>query len=52
MKEETITITLKEYERLKNYALWADALEAAGVDYWDGWEEAVSIYIEYKSTKE
>ena len=33
---ETITITVEEYESLLADARWVQALEWAGVDNWDG----------------
>lgn len=40
---DTITITKKEYEKLKEKRDLLDALEAAGVDNWDGWDYAMEI---------
>jgi hypothetical protein len=45
-KIKTITIPLTEYEDLQKAALWEQALESAGVDNWDGYDEAVMIYQE------
>lgn len=42
----TVTITAEEHERLLEAELWLSALEAAGVDNWDGYEEAIGIYQE------
>ncbi len=44
--EETITITLKEYEELREATRTLNALEAAGVDNWDGYDEALSLMEE------
>lgn len=41
--EETVTISLAEYERLKKDSEWLDWLYAAGVYNWEGWETAVKI---------
>jgi len=32
----TITITVEEYSQLKEREAWANALDAAGVDNWEG----------------
>ena len=39
-EEETVTITKKEYEELKEDQQMLRALEGAGVDNWDGYEYA------------
>lgn len=41
--EETVTISKKEYNELKEDAAIYQALEAAGVDNWDGWDIAMDI---------
>ena len=46
MQEENVTITLKEYESLNDSLRWLDCLELAGVDNWDGYEEALDRYNE------
>ena len=38
----TVTITAKEYEELKKAQATLDALEAGGVDNWEGYGEALS----------
>jgi len=38
--EKTITITLEEYNRLVEDSEFLNALEAAGVDNWEGYDEA------------
>ena len=43
MSDEMITITLKEYNRLKEQVSWLECLEDAGVDNWEGMEEAINI---------
>jgi hypothetical protein len=43
MSDEMITITLKEYNRLKQQVFWLECLEDAGVDNWEGMEEAIDI---------
>lgn len=49
MQEETITIAKSEYDSLMKSVIWLDALEAAGVDNWCGYEEAQSINREMKA---
>lgn len=46
MTEEMVTITKKEYYELQERVRWLDALEAAGVDNWEGISEAHQIYGE------
>lgn len=46
MSDEMITITLKEYNRLKDQVSWLECLEDAGVDNWEGIEEAIDIHRE------
>jgi hypothetical protein len=41
MKEETIIISKKEYDRLVNEALVLDTLHAYGVNNWEGYSEAM-----------
>jgi len=38
--EEMITITKAEYDRLVEDSVWLSYLEGAGVDNWDGFDEA------------
>ncbi len=38
--EETVTISKKEYEKLLKDSRFLQALEAAGVDNWEGYEFA------------
>lgn len=44
--EEMVTITKARYDRLLDRDDWLDCLEAAGVDNWDGYDEAGRIYRE------
>ena len=44
MSEETITITKAEYDRLDKRSVFLDALDAAGVDNWEGFEYAHEIF--------
>lgn len=39
--EETVTITKKEYDDLKDKAQWLRCLQRAGVDNWDGFDDAL-----------
>lgn len=48
MEEETVTISKKEYDELVDAAMWADALDAAGVDCWDGYDFAQERYADFK----
>jgi len=41
--EETVTISKNEYERLLKDSNWLGCLEAAGVDNWQGLDEAREI---------
>lgn len=42
-KEETITISKKQYDHLIERVSWLDCLEAAGVDNWCGFEHAQTM---------
>lgn len=44
--EETITIPLKRYYELLDTQKYADALDSAGVDNWEGYSHALSIMEE------
>lgn len=44
-----ITITQEDYDELVDNQLWVDALEAAGVDNWGGYDIAREIYQELKN---
>ena len=39
-----ITITKKEYDELLERSNWLAALEAAGVDNWQGYDMAVDMF--------
>lgn len=41
---EVITIRLKDLQDLEDDVAFLRALEAAGVDNWEGWDMAVEIY--------
>ena len=43
---KTISITLEEYESLSDSKLKLDALEAMGVDNWEGYRDAMAYYRE------
>ena len=46
MANDTITIPVEEYERLLNDSHFLEALRAAGVDNWDGYEVAQDMMEE------
>jgi len=46
MNEETVTISKKEYESLKEDARWRQAYECAGVDNWQGCDFANELLQE------
>jgi len=39
-----ITISEEEYNKMLDRIMWLAALEAAGVDNWQGFDEACEIY--------
>jgi hypothetical protein len=41
--QNTVTISEQEYKKLIDRDLWLSALESAGVDNWEGFEEAMNI---------
>lgn len=43
MNEETVTISKKEYENLKEDALWLRYLKRAGVNNWQGIDYAYEL---------
>jgi hypothetical protein len=43
----TITIDITKYEYLLKRDEWLEALEAAGVDNWEGFDEVREIYKEW-----
>lgn len=49
---ETVTISLKDYERLVKQADWLGWLEAAGVDNTSAWDYAHELREEFNSTME
>ena len=50
--EETITISLKEYDQLLDDSERLQALNAAGVDNWEGFEHAQEIFAEWNKELE
>jgi len=46
MSGEMITITKKEYDRLIEREEWLECLEAAGVDNWQGYDDARALLKE------
>lgn len=43
MAIETVTIDVREYQRLLKRDEWLECLEAAGVDNWSGYDDAREI---------
>ena len=52
MNKETVTITKEEYENLQERDDFLCALEAAGVDNWDGYSEAQQLLREWYGEEE
>jgi len=50
-REETVTISKKEYDDLLDDSLKLSALEGVGVDNWCGWDDAMEAYNEMKEAK-
>lgn len=50
MNENTVEISQAEYNELREMAEWAHCLEAAGVDNWEGVEEAIAMYTNQQLT--
>ena len=46
---EKITITKEEYDKLNERDYWLTCLEAAGVDNWNGYDEAIDIKREWEN---
>lgn len=44
--QETVTITQQEYDRLYQVDIFMNCLQAAGVDNWDGYEDAIDILLD------
>mgnify|MGYP006385086585 CR=1 FL=1 len=49
MSETKVSITFDEYNQLLNRDQELCALESAGVDNWEGYEEAMNILEEWNS---
>ena len=49
MNEETVTISKKEYESLKEDSRWLQCIENAGVDNWPGIEFAYDLKREMEA---
>lgn len=47
--QDSITITITEYNTLLEDSILLEALDAAGVRSWEGFEEAQTIYEEAKN---
>lgn len=48
MNNKTIEISIEDYNTLMDKQLKLIALEGAGVDNWDGYDEAMKSYEELK----
>lgn len=46
-EEKMVTIPQAEYDYLKKRVDWLECLEAAGVDNWEGYDEARNIRDEH-----
>lgn len=49
-EEHPKLVPFKEYKRLKRVDQWMTALEAAGVDNWEGYPEARRLLREWHPT--
>lgn len=47
--DQTVTISVAEYEELLDSAMWEEAFRSAGVDNWDGYDYVIEIYREMKA---
>lgn len=43
---ETVAIPKAEYEKLLEDQFWLECLESAGVDNWEGYDEAIQLFKE------
>ena len=41
---EQVTISKEEYEKMQDKLHWLSCIEAAGVDNWDGYDEAREMF--------
>ena len=46
-----VSITLERYVELLDKELQLDALECVGVDNWEGFDDAMKMYNEWKEDK-
>jgi hypothetical protein len=46
ISDDTVTMTVAEYDNLYDDSILLNCLRNAGVDNWDGWEYAVEAYEE------
>lgn len=44
--DKIVMVSQEEYDKLLERSVWLDALEAAGVDNWEGYDAAREIYQE------
>lgn len=49
-KEKTVTITESEYDRLFEDSQMLEALDACGVDNWEGYERAQEMVEEWNAS--
>lgn len=49
---KTVTISLEEYEELLEESRFLNCLQINGVDNWEWYGEACSMFNEYKNKKE
>lgn len=47
-KEDTVTISKEDYDKLLDERMWLIAIRDAGVDNWSGYEYAYDAYFEMK----
>ena len=52
MNEETVTISLKEYNRLLDRDDWLSWLECAGVDNSEAWDYACEMKREHEESED
>lgn len=45
----TVSIPQEDYDEILERLMWLDALEAAGVDNWEGYEVALEIFQEWSN---
>lgn len=47
-----VLVDVKVLEELRDSALWLECLETAGVDNWEGFDDAADLYRRVKDGKE